>query len=47
MKKNGIILLIILLCLAFLVSCGRKKSQWEDQKGELVRYEAGEVISPA
>ena len=43
MRKNGWILLLILICVAFLVSCG-KKSTAETEKGELVRTEAvGEV----
>lgn len=39
MNKNGWILLLILICVAFLVSCG-KKTTAETEKGELVRIEA-------
>lgn len=39
MKKSGVLLLLILICVAFLVSCGRKNTE-EVNKGELVRLEA-------
>lgn len=38
MHKNGVILLIVLLCVAFLVSC-TKKDTAEVKQGELVRTE--------
>lgn len=38
MQKNGVILLIVLLCVAFLVSC-TKKDTAELKQGELVRIE--------
>lgn len=38
MKKNGWLLLLILLCVAFLVSCGRENTA-EGEKGELVKVE--------
>lgn len=38
MQKNGVILLIILLCVAFLVSCGKRETA-ELEQGELVRVE--------
>ncbi len=38
MQKNGVILLLILLCVAFLVSCGKKETA-EQEQGELVRIE--------
>lgn len=45
MQKNGVILLIILLCVAFLVSCGKRETA-ELKKGELVRIETeGELPS--
>lgn len=43
MYKNGWILLLILLCVAFLVSCGKKEAQGQEM-GELVRAEAGEFF---
>lgn len=39
MRKNGWILFLLLLCVAFLVSCG-KREHTEPEKGELVRVEA-------
>lgn len=39
MKKSGWILLLVLICVAFLVSCGKKNTE-ETEKGELVRSEA-------
>lgn len=39
MNKKGWILLLILLCVAFLVSCGKKESA-DRENGELVRTEA-------
>lgn len=43
MKKSGLLLLLVLICVAFLVSCGRKNTE-EVNKGELVRLEAvGEI----
>jgi PBP1b-binding outer membrane lipoprotein LpoB len=42
MRKKGRILLLILLCALFLVSCG-KQQEAETEKGELVKSEtAGE-----
>lgn len=42
MRKNGWILLLILICVAFLVSCGKKNTA-QAEKGELVKMEtAGE-----
>lgn len=38
MRKNGWILLLILVCVAFLVSCGKKETQ-SSQMGDLVRSE--------
>ena len=38
MQKNAVILLIVLLCVAFLVSCGKKQTA-EANQGELVRIE--------
>ncbi|MDO4307563.1 MAG: hypothetical protein Q4C77_12065 [Eubacteriales bacterium] len=38
MQKNGVILLIILLCVAFLVSCGKRDTA-EQKQGELVKIE--------
>ncbi len=40
MRRNGVILLLILICVAFLVSCGKRESA-DTEKGELVRIEAG------
>lgn len=46
MKKSGWILLLVLLCVAFLVSCGKKNPE-ETEKGELVRLEAvGGTLQP-
>lgn len=39
MRKNAWMLLLILICVAFLVSCGKKNTQ-DTEKGELVRVEA-------
>lgn len=38
MRRNGWILLLVLICVAFFVSCG-KKNQAEDRQGELVKTE--------
>ncbi|MDO4276442.1 MAG: hypothetical protein Q4D16_22490 [Eubacteriales bacterium] len=38
MRKNAWMLLLILICVAFLVSCGKKNVQ-DMEKGELVRVE--------
>ena len=38
MQKNGVILLIVLLCVAFLVSCTKKDTS-EPKQGDLVRIE--------
>lgn len=43
MYKNGWILLLILLCIAFLVSCGKRDTQGQ-AAGELVRVETGGEI---
>lgn len=39
MQRKGWILFLILLCVAFLVSCGRKEYT-EKERGELVKAEA-------
>ena len=39
MKKSGYILFLVLLCVAFLVSCGKRTTE-ETKMGELVRAEA-------
>lgn len=39
MRRNGLILLLILICVAFLVSCSKKENT-DIEKGELVRTEA-------
>lgn len=39
MHKKGWILLLILLCVAFLVSCAKKNQQNPEEMGELVRAE--------
>lgn len=44
MQKNGLILLLILLCLAFLVSCAKKDGQDLEEKGELVKTETEGAI---
>lgn len=45
MQKKGVILLIVLLCVAFLVSC-TKRDRAEVKQGELVRIETeGEIPS--
>lgn len=41
MQKKGWILFLILLCVAFLVSC-KGKADTETERGELVRVEAQE-----
>ncbi|MDD5804944.1 hypothetical protein ACTQWG_17420 [Blautia sp. HCP3S3_H10_1] len=38
MRKRGWILLLVLLCVAFLMSCG-KAAEPDEAKGELVRME--------
>lgn len=38
MRKRGWILLLVLLCVAFLMSCG-KDTEPDEAKGELVRME--------
>ena len=38
MRKKGWILLLVLLCVAFLMSCGKNKEP-DEAKGELVRTE--------
>ena len=38
MRKRGWILLLVLLCVAFLMSCG-KNTEPDEAKGELVRIE--------
>lgn len=45
MHKKGLILLFILLCVAFLVSCAKKNEQNPEEIGELVRMET-EGIHP-
>lgn len=43
MQKNGVILLLILLCVAFLVSCGKRETA-DQKQGELVKIETeGEI----
>lgn len=45
MRRNGVILLLILICVACLVSCGKKENR-DTSQGELVRIEAeGEIPS--
>lgn len=45
MRKNGWMLLLVLLCVAFLVSCG-KGNREQTEKGELVRMETeGDFLS--
>lgn len=39
MHKKGLILLLILLCIAFLVSCTKKNEQNPAEIGELVKTE--------
>lgn len=41
--RNGWIMLLVLICVAFLVSCG-KKSETASEKGELVQVEVREDI---
>lgn len=43
MQRNAVILLLVLLCVAFLVSCGKKKTA-ESAQGELVRTETGGFV---
>lgn len=38
MRKNGWILFLVLLCVAFLVSCGKQKNI-DLENGELVKLE--------
>lgn len=40
MRRNGWILLLVLILVAFLVSCG-KKTTTDQEKGDLVRIETG------
>lgn len=40
MRKNGWILFLVLLCVAFFVSCGRK-TEIDTEDGELVKVEIG------
>ena len=44
MRKKGWILLLVLLCVAFLMSCGKNKEP-DEAKGELVRSEREENLS--
>ena len=44
MRKRGWILLLVLLCVAFLISCG-KDTEPDEAKGELVRSEREENLS--
>lgn len=44
MHKNGLILLLILLCLAFLVSCAKKDGKNLEEQGELVKTETEGMI---
>ena len=46
MRKNGWLLLLVLLCVAFLVSCGKDNSTQED-KGELIRMETEGYFLPS
>lgn len=46
MRKNGWMLFLVLLCVAFLVSCG-KENQENTDKGELVRTETEGDFLPA
>lgn len=43
MHKQGMILLLVLLCVAFLVSCGKKQTA-ELKQGELVKIETEGTI---
>ena len=43
MRKRGWILLLVLLCVAFLMSCG-KNTEPDETKGELVRNEREEYL---
>jgi len=46
MWKKGWILFLLLLCVAFMVSCGKERGKGQE-KGELVRTEAvGEIRQP-
>ena len=40
MRRNGWKLLLVLICVAFLVSCGKKESH-DEETAELVRTEQG------
>lgn len=40
MRRNGWIVFLVLLCVAFLVSCG-KNAEVDVEDGELVRIETG------
>lgn len=40
MRRNGWIIFLVLLCVAFLVSCG-KNAEVDVEDGELVRIETG------
>lgn len=46
MRRNGVILLLILICVACLVSCGKKEHK-DTSQGELVRVEAEGAIPSA
>lgn len=46
MKKKGCILLLVLVCVAFLVSCG-KKASGDGRQGELVWNQAEDGFSSA
>ena len=48
MRKNGWLLLLVLLCVAFVVSCGKEKNV-QEEKGELVRTETEghSLLSPS
>lgn len=46
MHRNGLILLIILLCLAFFVSCAKENKQDPAEMGELVKNVETEGIHP-
>ncbi|MDY4000689.1 MAG: hypothetical protein SOY73_16660 [Blautia sp.] len=39
MQKNGVILLLVLLCVAFLVSCGKRQSAERTEQSEFVKIE--------
>lgn len=45
MNRNGWILLLVLLCVAFLVSCGKKHAAIDTERAELVKTETlGEYL---